>query len=186
VSIFRIEKHRKEEYMKHTWSVLRVLFVIAMMIAVIPFSPQQTATQAATSDRGAVAGTNQSVWINAKGGVNPLGTDGLGIVINGVSSGFKSAPSPNSDQIYFANTVQWSSTGYAPVLAIGTTSVGTAGSSPSAGWDSIEVVETAGSATTSQAEAEAQTVGESGYALIRYTKTLSSKVYILERKITYT
>ena len=172
--------------MKQTWSILRVLFVIAMMMVVIPFTPQQTSTQAATSDRGAVAGTNESVWINAKGGVNALGTDGLGIVINGVSSGFKSAPTANSDQIYFANTVQWSGTGYAPVLAIGSTSVGTAGSSPSTGWDSIEVVATAGSATTSQTEAEAQTVGESGYALIRYTKTLSSKVYILDREITYT
>ena len=120
------------------------------------------------------------VTINGGGGVNAAGSDGIKITFNIASSG---------EQLQFAgNNFIYSNGDVGETLNIGGTpytvmngSSASATMSNAAKFDSLVIGNLTGSANTSGA-----TTTGSGSVVMTYTKTISGKVYILQRTISYT
>lgn len=120
-----------------------------------------------------------AVEINPGGGTETDGSDGLRVVINadigfGVASG--------SEQLFYQNTGQFTAGGSAPMLNIGGTLYGEAGAAYTTGtsWDSLEIVSTTGSTTTSAGTDEG-----SGSAHLRYTINHGGRAYVVDRTVSY-
>lgn len=157
---------------------------------------QGTAQASQTQSGGA------AVVLNPGGGVNPDGSDGLVLVVNGAAGLGKTSPNPDftleveedgSDQLFFAGTPQWCcSTGSGPTLNIGGTLYGNSGAADDSGitpWDSISVVSTGGAAiTVPNGDPTYWTSTSTGdaTATIRYQITVNSLLYQVDRAITYT
>lgn len=115
------------------------------------------------------------VVINPGGGVLEDGSDGLKLVMNS-STGWV-----GQDQTYYRNTYQYCCSASAPMLNIGGILYGQAGPAfRSPTWDTLEIVELTGSATSS----EGTDLG-SGSATLRYTVTHNELVFSMDRIVTY-
>jgi hypothetical protein len=117
------------------------------------------------------------VWINAGGGVQTDGSDGIKLEFNGSYGG--------GDEIYFANTTQYCCSGVSGIqLSIGGTLYGNSGAAQGAtAFDSLTIGELTGSAINNDTAGSA--TGD-GSVVMTYTKTLDSKQYDLVRRIDYT
>ena len=120
------------------------------------------------------------VVINPGGGVLTDGSDGLQLSV-GLTAGLFGSRDGHKAR----NQTQWccgpTSTGGGPLLAIGTASVGNGSMTGGASWDSITLLGSSGSASTSGGAATG-----SGSATIRYDYTLGGRLYRIDRTVSYT
>ncbi len=150
--------------------MLASLFAI-LVIALGPFMAMPRSAEAASTQY-----SQQKVWINAGGGVQTNGSDGIKLEFNGSYGG--------GDEIYFANTTQYCCTGVGVHLNIGGTLYGNAGAaSGSTAFDSLTIGGLTGSAYNNDTPNSA--TGD-GSVVMTYTKTIDSKQYDLVRRIDYT
>lgn len=169
-----------------------------------------SALAAATFATPALAAGGQggaaTVVLNPGGAREADGSDGIVIIINGLSEGagislddgnddtsgmYVSAN--GSDQVYFAQVPQWCCSGVGPVLNVGGTAIGEAQAAGDTGtgesWDSITVVASSGAkeliANGSTAEISSSATGNAS-ATIRYSETIGGLTYTIDREISYT
>ncbi len=176
--------------MKISRTRLGVLSLLLLSLLVFP-----ALASAATRTQGGA----DMVVINPGGGVALNGSDGLQSVFNG-AEGYKpvdpgqEVPVNGSDQQFFARTGQWCCGGSAPNIYVGPAGSGTLIGNGNVfvdgaeNWDTVEIVSTSGSAvrveTGTDTLPDGFTTG-SGGAVIRYTKSISGRTYIVERTINY-
>ena len=143
----------------------------------------QAPAQAADDQHGL-----EQVVLNPGGGQAADGKDGLRIVLNSTSSANRmglSAPNA-SDQLWFANTVQYCCGGVGPNLSIGGQLYGESGASSEegeSGWNSVTVVGTSGEAVRGIV---LPTRKGSASAHLRYTAVKGGLTYTVDRTIAYT
>jgi len=145
----------------------------AALLTSLGFASVATAQQVSTT-------SISPVEINPGGGVLTNGSDGMQLSISldpGPNAGFDSHRDRNETQWCCGST----SAGGGPLLAIGTDSVGSGTLTGDAAWDSIQLLSSSGTATTSGGSATG-----SGSATIRYEYTLGGRLYRVDRTVSYT
>jgi hypothetical protein len=138
----------------------------------------QAPAQAADDQHGL-----EQVVLNPGGGTASEGQDGVRIVLN-ASAHRMGVPAPAaSDQIWFANTIQYCClTGAGPHLNVGGTLFGESGASGGGrSWSSVAVVGTSGAAATGLPS----TTGDAT-AHLRYTAVKNGRTYTVDRRVAYT
>lgn len=128
------------------------------------------------------------VVLNPGGGNSPDGLDGLRVVLNETEDANDGEGSDASDQLWFADTVQYCCGGVGPHLSIGGMLFG---ESAAADWDdetnnpwtSLTLVGTTGAASTG--DALPATTG-SATAHLRYTAEKGGLTYTVDRAVSYT
>ena len=136
----------------------------------------------AAEDRHGVA----QVVINPGGGVDPDGADGLRVVLN-LEEGYDGGWATDaSDQLFFADTIQFCCGGVGPNLNIGGDLYGESGASSNEaenGWAGVTVQSTSGSVERGTSTTDAT---GSGSATLRYTAVKGALTYTMDRTVSYT
>ncbi|MGY1846773.1 DUF7933 domain-containing protein [Blastococcus sp. SYSU DS1021] len=128
------------------------------------------------------------VVLNPGGGRQADGRDGLRIVLNSsepanTASNYMSAGDA-SDQLWFADTVQFCCAGAGPHLNVGGTLFGENAAAPNGGgWSSLTLVGSSG--TTVSGTTLPSTTGDAA-AHLRYTAEKNGLTYTIDRKVSYT
>ncbi|SDF65555.1 hypothetical protein SAMN05660662_2938 [Blastococcus aurantiacus] len=153
-----------------------------LVVALLATSGVVVATAPPAQAAGDQHGAGQVV-LNPGGGTASDGRDGLRIVLN-ASAHRMGVPAPAaSDQIWFANSVQYCClTGAGPHLNVGGTLFGESGASGGgSSWTSVTVVGTSGAA----AKGLPSTTGDAT-AHLRYTAVKNGRTYTVDRRVAYT
>lgn len=164
-----------------SWRASKLLATLATscLLAVAFASPALAA-----GSQGTAVG---AIILNPGGGAASDGSDGIRIVLNGISP---LASSTGSDQLWFAGTPQWCCGGTGPMLNIGGQLYGEAGAARNTNaisWSSIELVTQAGAVETliPGASSASSTARGDASVLVRYQAVRAGLTYILDRQISY-
>ena len=165
-------------------AVFAPLFALGVAVTGLNASPS---IAYAADDQHGVA----QVVLNPGGGSAADGSDGLRVVLNSTSSAnrddvHRMYASDASDQLWFADTVQFCCSGVGPTLNVGGTLFGESGAASDEaeeGWSSVSIVSTSGSAVTGTTLPA--TTGN-GAATLRYTAVKDGLTYTIDRAVSYT
>ncbi len=152
---------------------------LALSLALVATSSALLGAPSAASAANDQHDADQIV-LNPGGGDSTDGRDGLRIVLN--ADGTTNQVASASDQLWFANTVQYCCSGVGPHLNIGGTAFGESGAS-GASWTSFAVVDTSGAVTTGTT---LPTTTGDATAHLRYTAEKNGLTYRVDRRIAYT
>jgi len=158
---------------------VKILKAISFMVLALFILPASPATA------GGSQGTQGAIIINPGGGLQSNGSDGIKIVINGLSP---LSPFTGSDQLWFASTYQWCCGGTSPMLNVGGQLFGEAGAATgSTSWNSISLISSSGALETLSVGSGTSASSATGNAtsLIRYVAIKNSLNYIVDRSISY-
>lgn len=152
---------------------------LALSVALVAASSALLGAPSPALAAGDQHGVDQIV-LNPGGGDSTDGRDGLRIVLN--ADGASNRVASASDQLWFANTVQYCCSGVGPHLNIGGTMFSESGASGTS-WTGFAVVGTSGAVSTGTT---LPTTTGDATAHLRYTAEKNGLTYRIDRRIAYT
>jgi hypothetical protein len=123
------------------------------------------------------------IVLNPGGGSAESGADGLRIILNNQGDLDDGWTRAGSDQLIYADTVQFCCSGVGPQLSVGGTLFGVSGAAYGMSWTDVDLVASSGSTVTSTPLPD--TTG-SASATLRYTAVKGVLTYTVDRTVSYT
>lgn len=163
----------------------RLTMMFGVILSVIGVMASSASFAFAAGSQGSSVG---AVIISPGGGIATDGSDGIRLVLNGLNP---LASSIGSDQLRFANTLQWCCGGTSPMINVGGQLFGEAGAAQSTNatsWSSVQLVSQSGAVEVLAPGSSNVTSSATGNAsvLLRYQAVRNGLTYIVDRQVVYT